>query len=116
MGKQHGKRRVRDTRSAETRAADYLTVGWLVSALTTLLCEIISVAAAWLASGSGADQRVELFSGFLLFASLATGLVTLLLTPLVCLSRKAPPPRGITVFAVVVAVIPLLILLARGLK
>jgi hypothetical protein len=55
-------------------------------------------------------------SGFMLFAALAIGLVTLILTPLVHLARSVRPPPGITAFAVVVGALPWLILIARSWK
>jgi hypothetical protein len=100
---------------AESPAADFMTVGWLVAVLTTLMCELLSVAAQWFARSSPENATINVFAGFVLFASVTTGLVTLLLTPIVVWSRRVRPPVGITVFAVVVGAAPLVILLLRSL-
>lgn len=109
------KKNVSAASRAESPAADFLTVGWLVAVLTTLMCEVLSIAARWFARSAPDNATIAAFAGFVLFAAVTTGLVTLLLTPVVVWSRRVRPPIGITVFAVVVGAAPLAILLLRSL-
>lgn len=104
---------VRDSPPAESRVADFCTIGWLLSTLTTLFCETVSLAAARYAGDAPEQTGLRVFSGYMLFAALATGLPALALTAVAWKVRRVPPPPGITVFSLVVSVVPWLVLLFR---
>ena len=74
--------------------------------VTTLVCEVGFFVARWLAGGR---SSLELLSQLLLFAAFVIGLIALFVTPVVLRSRRLPPPSGVTVFAVLVAAAPLVI-------
>lgn len=98
---------------AETKAADFMTVGWLVAVMTTLSCELLSVVATWYFRFHPEAKQMSMLAGFLLFASLITGTTALILAAIVWKARRVPPPLGVTAFAVAVSLGPLLILLLR---
>jgi hypothetical protein len=50
---------------------------------------------------------VGAMAGVLLFSALMAGIMTLVLTPVVYRVRRVPPPRGFTVFAVIVSICPI---------
>ena len=52
----------------------------------------------------------------MLFAATATGLVCLVLTPIVYRLRRVPPPSNVTALAVTIAVIPFAIGIAQTLR
>ena len=99
--------------NTESRAAEALTVGWMLSVMTTLACELGVVAAkivhaAWLQM-----ERLAVLGELLLFAAVVSGLVSLLLAAMVFRVRQVSPPRGVTTFALIVAAAPLVALAFR---
>jgi hypothetical protein len=50
-----------------------------------------------------------MFSYLLLFAAFVIGLIALFITPVVLRSRRVAPPSGVTVFALVVAAAPIVL-------
>lgn len=101
--------------TGETRVADFFTVGWMLTVMMTTLCEVAAFAlGVWLRQWP-AGANLELLRGILLFAAVVLGLVTLVLTLLVRRIRRVPPPPGVTLFAVVVAVVPLLTIVLQSL-
>src|SRR4051812_43696413 len=94
---------------AESRAAEALTVGWLLAVMMTFLCELGSAGA--LALGRfGADMSAA--AAYLLFAALVMGIASLALTLGVLQVRRVSPPRGVTVVSLVIGAAPLLVFLA----
>ncbi len=95
--------------SRENRSVETLTVGWMLMVFTAMVCEVGFLIAQWLA-GADAESPWVVLMAVLLFASTLIGLFILVLTPVVIRSRRTPPPRGITVFSVVVGALPLAII------
>jgi hypothetical protein len=118
MGRQPKRRRVRPRRSprpAVGGAADFLTIGWMVSALTTLACELLSLAAAVYVQFRPDDATAALFARYMLLVAAVVGLATLILTALVWKLRRDRPPLAIVAFALVVGASPLAVLLVAAL-
>jgi hypothetical protein len=101
------KRRSKSRIEPEPRTIEVLTVGWMLTVVTTLACEIGFAAARLMSDGS--DGTLMMLSRLLLFAAFVIGILALLMTPVVVRSRRLPPPPGIIVFAVTVAVAPLVL-------
>ncbi len=97
---------VRAFGGAESRAADFLTIGWLLTTFTTLVCELGGASALWLARRDPQASGIAALAIVLVFAALVTGLLSLLLLAAAWKLRSTKPPQGITVFAVFVSLAP----------
>jgi hypothetical protein len=101
-------RQPREDRPVESRAIETATVAWMLSAITTLLCESIAGLAWILSQANPVAENILLLARYLHFCSLVTAVVTLALTAVVLKGRREPPPRAIVIFAVFVAALPIL--------
>lgn len=98
---------------AESPAAEWLTVGWAMSLLTTLGCELLTSAVhLWLRWGQ-ATPALELLAGLLLFASVVVGLLAVALLGLVQWLRRMPLSTGAVTFSLSVSAAPAVLVLAR---
>ena len=90
----------------ESRAAELVTVLWMLSALTTLVCEIGLLAAmGYLHSHSEAQYVAALY--FLLWlTAIVAGTLTVALVPIVLKLRIQPPPPVVTMAAVIMGTAP----------
>jgi hypothetical protein len=97
----------RSTLPEESRAAEALTVGWLLAVMTAALCQF-GGALAWALRdlGPGAALAMRYF----FFAALLIGLMSLVLAGGVFKTRRVPPPRGITIIGLVIGVAPLVVM------
>ena len=114
------KRRVQDE-PEETQAAEVVTVVWTLSVLTGLFCDVGAALALLYVSARGgvqADQPdlVVLLSVLLFFAATIIGVLSMILLPIVLRVRQVPPPRGFVVFAVLVAVAPILAMIVQRMQ
>jgi len=113
MGTRRRKEHARPARAAlpsESRAAEALTIGWLLAVLTAGLCELGGALALALRElGPG----IELAGHYLFFVALVMGATSLILAAGVFKSRRVPPPRGITVVGLVVGAAPFVVLLLQ---
>ncbi len=96
--------------TTEPRAVEALTVAWCLSVITVFLCDLGSACAWFYLRVDPGAERMQVLAGLLLFAAVVTGVVALVLIPVVCRLRSEPPPRGFLVFAVLVSVAPLIAL------
>lgn len=99
--------RSRPAPSAETQLAETLTVGWMLTVLTALGCQVAWLAAKALAWWRPDGVRFDLLGNLLLFAGAVAGLVSIGLAGLVIRLRRAPVPPAILLGALIVAAIPL---------
>lgn len=108
-------RRAAPAGSNESRAAEAITVAWMLSLLVTSGAEAIAFAGwGWIAiTGKQAEvpEQVRMIFGLLMLTSALTGVVCMLLIPAVYRLRRDPPPKAVTVFAVVASSIPILTML-----
>ena len=107
-----GRAEKRPRTSDEPRLTENLTVGWMLSMLTALLCEAGALV-AWLLAGN--NEMLRVFAGYLFFAAMIVGLLSLALGIAVLKLRKVRPPLGITVFSFSVAALPLVLIVAAAL-
>ena len=109
------KRKIKRRTSAapvETRAADAITVGWMLCVVTALLCEVGAIVARWALSGYRENLTLQVLFALMAFSALVAGALALCLIPVVLKARRSPPPRGVVLFAIIVGVAPLLLLVA----
>ena len=94
---------------------EFLTVSWMLTVVTALLCELGTMATNWYVWFRPEAERVDVLARLLMFAALVIGLISLGLLLLVLRRRQQPPPRGIVAFAAVVGAAPLVAILLGGL-
>ena len=99
---------------AENRVAEFLTVAWLLSVFTTLVCELGSAAAMWYLQAQPQALRIAALASVLLFAALVTGTLSLVLMAAAWRLRRVKPPPGVSVFALVIGLAPVVMLLVRS--
>jgi hypothetical protein len=106
------KQRSRRGSTGENRAVDVATIGWMLTVMTTFVCELGAAASRWL-SRADPDSPLDLLWHLLFFAAAVIGFISLLAAPVAIKSRRRPPPRGILVFALVVGAAPLAIMFVQ---
>jgi hypothetical protein len=95
----------------ESPTSQGITVFWMTSLLATVVGEVIALGLRltwWL----DLSPALLTASNLMLLVSAATGVVCLVLTPVVLRWRDTPPPRAITQFAIVASVLPIVTLIA----
>ncbi len=86
---------------------EFVTVAWMLSVMTALVCELGFVAArAYLFFVNAETVPIQVLATMLLFAALVIGLIALGLMMIVVRMRRVTPPRGILTFAAVVSIAP----------
>jgi len=100
--------------STESRAADLVTVVWMLHVVTAFACQVVGALARLAYLWVSDHPLLGVLAGFMLLASLVAGTVSLLLLPVVWRARRVPPPTGILVVAIGVGVMPWLILLYQN--
>ena len=104
-----GRHRSGPPAKADALVATALTVGWMLSTLVTLLAELGALV-AWGIVVAGdpqsLPQSLTALPGFLLFAGMITGTLSLLLVPLVYAAGRQRPPWQITLAAVIISLLP----------
>jgi hypothetical protein len=99
---------------AESHAIEFVTIGWILSTLTTLACELIGLASALAAMFWTDLAAAALLSGFMLFAALVVGIVSLLLLAVVWRGRRQPAPRSLLVGSLMIALAAPLLMTIRA--
>lgn len=97
----------------EDRVTEFLTVAWMLSVFTTLVCELSAVAATWYLRSNPEAVSITALASTLIFAALVIGLLSLVLMAIVWKMRRVRPPSGISVFSLVVGAAPGLLLILR---
>jgi len=108
---------------AESRAAEAVTIGWMLSMMATIFCLVVyAIVRAVIAFGSGVAgdggavgaDAVMFYADLLLFTAMTVGIFSLLLVPIVFRLRRQKPPRGVTRVAITVGVLPVLLVIVRA--
>lgn len=88
----------------------------MLTVMATFAAEFLSLAVyiivRYVAHDVGWPKQAQILPPLLLFIALITGLISLLLIPLVYQFRSSPPPGSITTVAAVVGAAPLIVLAA----
>lgn len=88
-----------------SRAMEALTIGWMLTVVTTLVCETAYVLVR--SMNRAGQPSLTMLAGLLLFAALVTGIVVLIMTPVVLRGRRHPPPRPVTIVSLFIGAAPL---------
>lgn len=93
--------------NTEPATVETLTVGWMLSVLTALVCELgFAAARGYLLLVEPRSTKMQVLATVLLFASFVIGMSSLGLAYAVVRARRTPPPRGILVFSIVIGAAP----------
>ena len=94
---------------------DGLTVGWTVTMMTTLFCELGAAGTRAFVRFVNPDAALlSMFSGLLLFAAAVIGTVLLVLTPIIVYRKRSNLPPGVVFFAYVIGAVPWLGMLLQA--
>jgi hypothetical protein len=94
----------------EDRRSEAVTVAWMLAIIATLGAEIVGGVSLLVTSDWNASAETRsLLPGLMLFIAVVTGVICLLLTPLVHRFRRDPPPAPIQYVAVTASVLPILV-------
>ena len=115
MRKKRRPKQVRPAVASEARVADAMTVGWMLTAITALVCQAGLVVVRAAEHYQPEVAALGVLGELLLFAALVFGVISLVLAPIVLRLRRTPVPPGITIFAVAVGLTPLAIVAWRSL-
>lgn len=102
--------------AAETRTAVASNVAWMLSLMSTLAAEAIGLVCRWYTSFVEPVELLTIFSGVMLFVAGISGLLTLLMIPVVFHFNKVRPPRFIVQVAVLAGGLPLIVIAAQILR
>ena len=100
------------TRTGETRMADALTVFWMITVMQVLLFLVATVGFRWYFRVHPTQMRIGAFADLLYLCAALGGCISLLLASVVWRVCRVKPPLGITLFSIVAAALPILLLLA----
>jgi len=99
---------------AETRAGESLTLFWVVTVLTVLAANLVTVFAHFYVEANPDAEKMALLKGLLLFTGSLVGVVSLIVLPVLYRVRQVPPPLGLTAFGVCVATAPILTVIVQA--
>jgi RsiW-degrading membrane proteinase PrsW (M82 family) len=105
--------------AGESRGVVGLTVAWMLTCMCTAASLAVAAAIRLILLATPAVEPANhpwnVIAGMVLLVAVVSGLMCLGLTSLVLRLRGSPPPRSVTVFAVVVSLAPLVWLVATAL-
>lgn len=96
----------------ESSAAEAATVAWLLSVMTSAICEIGAIVAGLVAVNRPDSDTAKYLYVVLTFGAVVVSVVALILTAVVWKTRVEKPPRPLVILAVAVGCFPFLLLLA----
>ena len=91
--------------TGEPRSVDGLTVAWMMTVMTTVVCGVVGGAIVLATRENPAAERARMFGALLHFSAFVAAVVSLVLLAAVLKFRKQPPPAAITWFAVIAAMV-----------
>ena len=100
----------------ESRASVLVTVAWTLAVTTCLMCQLAAVGGRLLLRWEPEARALYLFSQWMLWCGAGVGLLALILLPVVYRVRRVVPPGGLTIFAVCVAIGPILAIVLQHLR
>lgn len=95
----------------ESRAAEGVTVAWMLCMLATIAAEFTGVMVRLVMLLGGGSPMLEAFSATMLGVAAMAGLITLMLTPVAIRMRIQRPPSGIIYTAIAAGAVPWLIII-----
>jgi hypothetical protein len=100
----------------ESRAAEAVTVAWMLTTLATLGAEAIAfigwAVLALVPGGDRAPTQLLALPPLMLFTASVMGIFCLVLVGVVHRTRSVPPPTAVTMGSVAISLLPLLVAIA----
>ena len=86
-------------------------VGWMLSLMATLIAEAIGLVCRWHTVFAEPIPMISLLSGVMLFVALISGLVTLVMIPVVLKVNSQRPPSALIQISIFAALLPMVVIL-----
>jgi len=101
----------------DQRTTEFITVGWMLTTLSTLAAEVVGLLAAIPLYWSDAEWPALLraLPGLMLLVACLSGTVGLILCAIATRARQDPAPRAITRGSIFICILPWLAITARWL-
>jgi hypothetical protein len=124
MAKQRSHRRQSKSKPKPSRAplrdgpsddtpAEAMTVAWTASVMSVLMANLATIAAHFYTRFHPDSKTAPPFEAIMLLTACLLGLASLALLAVVWRTSRLKPPRGFIVFAMLVAVAPIVVTIAR---
>lgn len=101
----------RSNAELESRQAVAITVAWMLATLAGTVASVAWLVAAGIAlyfKPPGRPSAIAMIPNSLWFIALVAGILSLIFMPAAYRWRLVPPPRAVAVYAVVIAVFPII--------
>jgi hypothetical protein len=98
---------------AESRASEAVTIAWTSAVTGAFIADLIVIAAHLYARSDPDAQAARALEAIMLLSAAVMGAISLALLAVVWRTRQLKPPRGYMVFAILVAVAPMVALVGR---
>ena len=86
---------------------EWLTVAWMLTVMTTLVCELGAAATAiYVSRFNPQSVTIRTLGSLLLFAAIIIGTISLLMLPVAAKKRPQPIPRPVAIGSVFIGGIP----------
>lgn len=106
---QHQKKpRKRHDIDLENRAAVAVTVMWMLTTIATLMAQLVWAGSFTLVNLLDKAGNLAVLPGLMLFTGVVSGIVCLILAPVAWRIREVPPPRSVTLVAIIIGTLPLI--------
>lgn len=103
--RQRERARVIKRETGESRPVDGLTVAWMMTVMTTVVCGVVGGSIVLATRANPAAEKARMFGALLHFSAFVAAVVSLVLLAAVLKFRKQSPPAAITWFAVIAALV-----------
>ena len=102
-----------DRGSLESHASQAITIAWTASVTGVVMADLLVVAAHLYVRYHPDAQPARALEAVMLLSAAAMGAMSLIMLPIVWRVRRVKPPQGYAIFAILVAIAPIMALLGR---
>jgi len=103
--RKHRQHRPSHERKTETRGVEAVTVMWMMSVMTTVVCGAMAALVLLVAGDRDGAEYPRLFGRLMHFSAFVSAIVSLVLLGVVLKVRSEPPPPAISWFAAAAALL-----------
>jgi hypothetical protein len=98
---------------AESRASEAVTIAWTSSVTGAFVADLVVIVAHLYSRAYPDAQAARAFEAIMLLSAATIGLISLALLVAVWRTRRLKPPRGYTIFAILITAAPVATLVGR---